>query len=161
TLAMASRQEAVLNSLVEMVHALWGERLLELLTVPPNLRERVDALLKPGHKLEIGQVIELLDILYALAKPDQGLSRFVGTARKWLSGLDGDRQLAFWDLDSIRLNRPGSVMEALDNYPLMDTYCGAVAGDNFHLEPLLYAVFKYKHPRVTDVGFLVRGLLRH
>jgi len=161
TLAMASRQEAVLNSLVDMVRAVWGERLLELLTVPPHIRARVDPLLKPGHKLEVSDVVELLDILYAGAKSDKGLSQFVRTARKWLSGLNGDKQLAFWDLDSVRLNRPGSVMEALDNHPLMDTYCGAVAGDNFHLEPLLHDVVKLKHPKVAELGFVVRGLLRH
>src|SRR5262249_30900813 len=116
---------------------------------------------KPGHKLQIGEIVELLDSLYNLAKPDKGLSQFVRTARKWLSGLDGDKQLAFWDLDSVRLNRPGSVMEALDNHPLMDTYCGAVAGDNFNLEPLLHGVVQYKHPTLAELGFVVRGLLRH
>jgi hypothetical protein len=161
TLAMSSRQEAVLNSLVQMVHALWGERLLEFFAVPAGLRARVDTLLEPHHKLEVAEVVEVLDILYGLAKPDKGLSHFIATARKWLSGLDGDKQLAFWDLDSVRLNRPGSVMEALDNHPLMDTYCGAVAGDNFHLEPLLHSVIEFKHPGVAKLGFIVRGLLRH
>jgi len=161
TLAMSSRQEAVLNSFVQMVHVLWGERLLEFFAVSPALRERVDNLLKPGHKLEISEVVEVLDSLYALAKPDKGFRDFIATARKWLSGLDGDKQLAFWDLDSVRLNRAGSVMEGLDSHPLMDTYCGAVAGANFHLEPLLRSVIEYRHPGVADFGFVVRGLLEH
>jgi hypothetical protein len=161
TLAMSSRAEGVLNSLVAMVHALWGERLVEYFEVPPDIRRRVDPLFAPGHKLEIGEVVDVLDALYTLAKPDKGLRHFLATARKWLSGLDGDKQLAFWDLDSVRLNRPGSVMEAIDSHPLIDTYCGAVAGDNFHLEPLLHSVIEYKHPRVAELGFIVRGLVRH
>ena len=43
----------------------------------------------------------------------------------------------------------------------MDTYCGAVAGANFHLEPLLRSVIEYRHPGVADFGFVVRGLLEH
>jgi hypothetical protein len=158
---MSSRQEAVLNSLVQMVRALWGEPLLELFSVSPALRARVDALLQPGHKLEVTDVVAVLDSLYGLAKPDKGLRNFIATARKWVSGLDGDRQVAFWDLDPIRLNRVGSVMEGLDSHPLMDTYCGAVAGTNFHLEPLLRSVIEFKHPGVADFGFIVRGLLEH
>jgi hypothetical protein len=161
TLAMASRQEAVLNSLVEMVQVLWGKPLLEFFAVSPLLRERVDNLLKPGHKLEITEVVEVLDNLYGLAKPDDRFRNFISTARKWLSGLDGDKQLAFWDLDSVRLNRAGSVMEALDSHPLMDTYCGAVAGANFHLEPLLRSVIEFRHRGVADFGVVIRGLLQH
>jgi hypothetical protein len=161
TLAMSSRADAVLNSLVEMVHALWGEHLIEMFAVPSNIRQRIDPLLMPGRTLQIGEVVELLDNLYLLAKGNDGLSGFLRTARKWLSGLDNDKQLAFWDLDSVRLNRPGSVMEAINNHPLMDTYCGAVAGKNFHLEPLIHSVVEYQHPRAADLGFVLRSLIRH
>ena len=161
TLAMHELQEHVLNSLVEAVHALWGERLLELLAVPDTVRARVDPLLQPKHKLEIGEVTSLLDLLYELAKPDNRMREFIRTARKWVSGLSGDRELAFWDLDTTRLNQPGSVMEALQAHPLMDTYCGAVVGANFHIEPLVRAVVQNKFPSLGTLEGLVRGLLRH
>jgi hypothetical protein len=50
------------------------------------------------------------------------------TARKWLSGLGGIEDLAFWDLDPARITAVGSVLHAIDAYPLKHIQHGAVIG---------------------------------
>lgn len=55
------------------------------------------------------------------------------TARKWLSGLSGVRELAFWDLDPLELARPGSVLDSINRYPLQRVWHGAVIGTDNRL----------------------------
>jgi hypothetical protein len=55
------------------------------------------------------------------------------TARKWLSGLSGVEDLAFWDLDPARLAQVGSVLQAINDYPLASIRHGAVIGSDNRL----------------------------
>ena len=55
------------------------------------------------------------------------------SARKWLSGLSGIPDLAFWDLDPRRLEERGSVLHSINEYPLESAFHGAVVGSSNQL----------------------------
>ena len=59
------------------------------------------------------------------------------TARKWLSGLAGVEDLAFWDLDPLRINDSGSVLNAIADSPLTETQHGAIIGTDNRLIELV------------------------
>jgi len=59
------------------------------------------------------------------------------TARKWLSGLSGLEHLAFWDLDPLRLNDQGSVLDAIARFPLRSIQHGAVIGTDNRLHDFI------------------------
>jgi hypothetical protein len=62
------------------------------------------------------------------------------TARKWLSGLSGLADLAFWDLDPQTLALPGCVLQAIDGFPLQAITHGAVVGCDSRLDDIVEAL---------------------
>jgi len=61
------------------------------------------------------------------------------SARKWLSGLSGLEQLAFWDLDPARIEEAGSVLHAIATRPLKAIQHGAVIGTDNGMHDLVLA----------------------
>jgi len=143
TFAMHELESHVLNTLREAVLA------IPLLTfwmrfVPADIRQFTDPLLKADHPLKIDEVADLLDFLWERTKDDADMREFIKTARKWLSGLSDNEQVAFFDIDPVRLDKAGSVLHALQTYPLKQNFFGAVSGTNYHLDPLLRSISAYK-----------------
>jgi hypothetical protein len=61
------------------------------------------------------------------------------SARKWLSGLSGLEDLAFWDLDPARVSEVGSVLHGIATYPLKTIQHGAIIGTDNRLHDLVGA----------------------
>jgi hypothetical protein len=61
------------------------------------------------------------------------------SARKWLSGLSGIEDLAFWDLDPARISDVGSVLQAIAAHPLKVLQHGAVIGTDNGMHDLVDA----------------------
>jgi hypothetical protein len=64
------------------------------------------------------------------------------TARKWISGLSEEGGLAFFDLNPVRLGDAGSVLHAVDAFPLQGIWHGAVIGTDVGLEPFARGLFQ-------------------
>jgi hypothetical protein len=79
----------------------------------------------------------LLDTLIHVIRnhpEDEKLVDLLRTTRNWTAGLDGDRGLAFFDLDPSRLEEPGAVLQSITTHPIRRIWCGAVVGTDNRLE---------------------------
>jgi hypothetical protein len=90
---------------------------------------------KPGSLVDF--IAALLDaLLESFPASDPKCAGWL-TARKWLSGLSGIEDLAFWDLDPKRIAEPGAVLQAIAAYPLTAIQHGAVVGTDNDLVDLI------------------------
>src|SRR5581483_1789858 len=80
-------------------------------------------------------------------------------ARKWLSGLSGSPDLAFWDLDPVRLLERGSVLESIASHALEHTYRGAVIGASNQLTNLIELVLASRGLLYEALGIFFRKQL--
>jgi hypothetical protein len=78
------------------------------------------------------------------AKDRRWLIDMLRTTRKWISGLSGEKGLAFRDLDPTRLDQAGSVLNAIDAAPDLLAWHGAVVGADYRLEDLVRRVLEGK-----------------
>ena len=163
TLGMHEVQEHVLKSLVEAVRPGWeGHRKSWILPwlLPLGDLEAACAPLFDGQ-ITIEDVTEIIDLLYARAKTEKMKDR-LKTARKWLSGLSDDEDLAFVDIDPLRMSREGTVLHALNAHPLTGTLRAAVCGSDFHLGPVIEDALPSWLRIIEKVsGFFFRKAIRH
>jgi hypothetical protein len=135
TLGMHEIEHDVLKSLVEAVRpALELPRLLSWL-LPEDVRDLVMPLFEKDQ-IDIDDVDELIDLFYFKTRSEE-LREILKTARKWLSGLGSAADLAFVDIDPLRMSQPGTVLHSLITSPLVDTWRGTVNGASFELAPLI------------------------
>jgi len=90
------------------------------------------------------------------ADPAKRALRLWRTTRKWLSGLSGVPDLAFWDLDPLRVAEPDSVLQAIDAYPLGAVRQGAVVGCDGRLDDFVEALLAEEGCLLGLVGKLER-----
>jgi len=64
----------------------------------------------------------------------------VATARKWLSGLRGVDDRAFYDMSPERYAEPFSVLSLVNQYPLQRIFHGSVVGTNGSVRSVLQSV---------------------
>lgn len=77
-------------------------------------------------------------------------------ARKWLSGLSGLPDLAFWDLDPQRLVEPGSVLHSIVTCPIEAAFRGAVIGTSNQLTNLIELLLSSQGFTEKMLGVLFR-----
>jgi hypothetical protein len=160
TLGMPSQQAHVLGSLLKAVRPAWESRLLRYLLLPGDIRRLCAPWFEPGAGLRADDVALVLNLLYRKAGSDR-IKDLLRTALKWLSGLRGDADLAFYDIDPMRLSLPGSVLHAIDTHPLVQTPRGAVAGINDSLEPLIRGVVGSQSGIAAAGAWLLRNTIRN
>lgn len=157
TLAMASRAADVAQALHEAVLSVRGQALLRKLFVPAWLKPVLDPLLVPGKVPTVAQINRAIDIAWqANQGGDLGILEVLKTSRKWLSGLSGCKELAFYDLDCSRLGEAGSVLHALHTQPLVATRQGGVAGTCSELTPLAEQLMLDRAPWLRWVRWPLR-----
>jgi hypothetical protein len=91
----------------------------------------------PSTFLALALLLDSLIHVNEASKESGPLLDIVRTARKWISGLTGDPELAFHDLDPARLEDPGAVLESVATHPMTVAWHGAVIGADFRLEELV------------------------
>jgi hypothetical protein len=75
--------------------------------------------------------------------------------------LSDNDQVAFFDIDPVRLDKSGSVLHALQRHPLKQIFFGAVPGTNYHLHHF-FALFLHINQSFSassyrsSVGFCIR-----
>lgn len=113
-------------------------------------------------KIEFAQLYGVIDELYeelgALPNPsgrEESIHDSLGTALKWLSGLDGAasnrvRYSAFDDLGVTSYLQQHSVLSLVNEHSLKKIYYGAIIGSNNSLDDLISGVggLKYKVARI-------------
>jgi hypothetical protein len=82
------------------------------------------------------------------------------TARKWLSGLSGVPDTAFYDLDPLRIGAQGSVLDSIQRYPLGAVLHGAVIGTDNRSCELVQALLASANWYVRLAAWLWRGSIR-
>ncbi len=163
TFAMKSNERHVLASLKKALRLIPIHQLIEYGVIPPGMGAKLEALVDQDHLLTIEKINDAIDVGFTLAQgwPNQAkLTEMLKTARKWLSGLSGEDRLAFYDMDSERLDQPGSVMKALQT-PLLDTYCAGVVGTSSKIEEIAHDLLLAADPNARPLGLLLKVLVAH
>lgn len=160
TLAMQARAGDVTRALHEAVLSIRGQALLRKLFVPAWLEPVLDPLLACTNTLTVEQINGAIDFAWAANQGgDPGILDILKTARKWLSGLSGCQELAFYDLDCARLEQLGSVLHALHHHPLVATRQSGVVGSYSALSALAEQVLLDRAPWLWVAKWPLRLLL--
>jgi len=81
-------------------------------------------------------------------------------ARKWLSGLSGLPELAFWDLDPARLSEPGAVLNAINKYPLESIQHGGIVGTDNSMPDIIFTALRGQPWYVRLIAWINSGQIR-
>jgi hypothetical protein len=98
--------------------------------------QRAGAAVPEGTRV-FAALATLLDAIINANDNDSDRRRLIDvlrTTRKWISGLSGEKGLAFRDLDPRRLDQEGSVLHAIASTPSLGAWHGAVVGCDYRLE---------------------------
>jgi hypothetical protein len=104
----------------------------------------------------------LLDALIELNKLRPSGDAFLDvlrTARKWISGLNGDDNLAFYDLDPTRLGQDGAVLQSIATHTLRAIWHGAIVGTDDRLEELARGLLAGQGVCLRGLEIVARGWL--
>jgi hypothetical protein len=82
----------------------------------------------------------LADLQHIHQGGQESLRGLMATARKWLSGLRGADDRAFYDLSPERYSQPFSVLSLVNQYPLQRIFYGSIAGTNGSVRSVLKSV---------------------